>query len=443
MRRALILILLLFGMQLILPLGRDVPGSGALLTLGFLILAAYTVGEIVATWGFPKLLGYLVAGIIFGPSMLGTVTPGSVVKLQPINQLAVALIAFVAGAELKWSDLKRDGTTYARILGVEMPLTFVMLVGAIFLLRPLIPVLSTAGVTETIVFGMLLAAIGIAHSPAATLGLVKETGARGPVAHHTLGVVLLSDLFLIVFFSVVVSAARLILPPTGAEEPPSLALAVWEISGALVVGSALGGVVALYMRFIQRELLLFSVIIALLGVELARVAHVELLLTLLTAGFITENIAKTSGDALVHAVERAAAPIFVVFFALSGASINIAELRSLYAVVIPLVIVRILAIWLGTMVAARRSKFARPVADRIWLGLVAQMGVAIGLATVIAGVYPRLGPAVQTLAMALIAINQLIGPVFFKRALSLSGELPRPSLDERVTPRDLPETASR
>jgi Kef-type K+ transport system membrane component KefB len=443
MRRALILFLLLIGMQLILPLGRDVPGAGALLTLGFLMLAAYTVGEIVATWGLPKLLGYLLAGILFGPSVLGTATLGAVVNLQPINQLAVALIAFVAGAELKWSDLKKDGATYARILGVEMPFTFAVLVGAVFLLRPLIPVLEQAGVTETIVFGMLLAAIGIAHSPAATLGLIKETGARGPVAHHTLGVVLLSDLFLIVFFSIVVSAARLMLPPTGAEAPPSLGAAVWEIAGALVVGSALGGLVALYMRFIKRELLLFSVIIALLGIELARAAHVELLLTLLTAGFVTENIAKTGGDALVEAVERAAAPVFVVFFALSGAAINIREVASLYVVVIPLVVVRIIAIWLGTTLSARRSQFERPVADRIWLGLVAQMGVAIGLATVIAGVYPRYGAAVQTLAMALIAINQLIGPVFFKRALTQSGELPPFSPRARAPLHDLPETASR
>src|SRR5688500_10288163 len=149
MRRALILLLLLAGMQLILPLGRDVPGSGALLTLGFLILAAYTVGEILGSWGLPKLLGYLVAGILFGPSGLGTVTEGAVFKLQNINQLAVALIAFVAGAELKWKDVKKDGPLYARILSVEMPLTFVAIVAAVFVLRAYLPILANAGVTET------------------------------------------------------------------------------------------------------------------------------------------------------------------------------------------------------------------------------------------------------------------------------------------------------
>jgi Kef-type K+ transport system membrane component KefB len=408
MRRGLILLLLLGGMQLIIPLGRDVPGSG-----------------------------------IFGPSGLGTVTVGSVFKLQPINQIAVALIAFVAGAELKWADVKRDGPMYTRILGVEMPLTFAVVVGGIFALKNSIPVIQGVSFIETFVFASLVAAIAIAHSPAATLGLIKETGARGPVTHHTLGVVLLSDLVLIMFFTLVVGAARFLLPPTGAEAPPGLPEVLWEICGALVVGALLGGATTLYTRFIKKELLLFSVIIALLGVEIARLAHVELLLTLLTAGFVTANIAKTQGDALVHAVERAAAPIFVIFFALSGASINIPDVISIIWVVVPLVVLRILAIWAGTTFAARRSNLDPQVANRIWMGLIAQMGVAIGLATVIGGVYPVWGPAVQTIALAVIAINQLIGPVFFRRALATSGELEPPSLHERVMPLDLLETSSR
>ena len=443
MRRGLILLLLLGGMQLILPLGRDVPGSGALLTLGFLILAAYTVGEITASLGFPKLLGYLIAGMIFGPSGLGTVTSGSIFKLLPINQVAVALIAFVAGAELKVADLKRDGRTYARILSYEMPLTFVAVVGSVFALRALIPTLAAANPTETLVFGMLLGAIAIAHSPAATLGLIKETGARGPVTHHTLGVVLLSDLVLILFFSVVVAAARLLLPPPGVEESIGLGAVLWEIAGALVVGGALGAATTLYVRFITRELLLFSVLVALLGVELARLAHVELLLTLLTAGFITGNVGRQHGDALVHEVERAAAPIFVVFFALSGAIINVREVISVIWVVVPLVVVRIITIWAGTKFAAGKSSIDPAVGRHIWMGLVAQMGVAIGLATVIGSVYPRLGPAVQTIALAVIAINQLIGPIFFKRALTVSGELPPPSPRERDLQLGLPETAPR
>lgn len=441
MRRGLILLLLLGSMQLILPLGRDVPSSGALLTLGFLILAAYTVGEISGNFGLPKLLGYLIAGILFGPSALGTATAGAVFKLASINELAVALIAFIAGAELKWSDVRRDGPTYSRILAAEMPVTFIAVVAAIFFLSSAIPTLDGASNTRIIVFGMLVGAIAIAHSPAATLGLIKETGAQGPVTHNTLGVVLLSDLVLVIFFTAVVTVARVLLPPGGAIAPPTLGVVLWEIAGALVMGALLGGAVALYMRFIKGELLLIGIIVAMLGVEIAHLAHVELLLTLLTAGFVSENLGGERSDALKHAVERAAAPIFVVFFALSGAAINVAEVASMIGVVVPLVLVRIAALWAGTTFATRRSALPRAVGDRIWLGLVAQMGVAIGLASVVAGIYPDMGPEVRTVALALIAINQLIGPIFFKRALTLSGELPLPD-DAHASPPDRLETVA-
>ena len=323
MRRILILVMLLAGMRLIIPLGRDVPGSGALLTLGFLILAAYTVGEIMSRWGLPKLLGYLIAGMVFGPSGLEAVSSGGVFRLQPVNQLAVALIAFVAGAELRWEEVKERGPAYLRIIGTEMPLTFFLIAGTMFLLYPYVPGEQQQTTLHAIVFSLLFASIGIAHSPAVTLGILSETNARGPVARTSLGVVLISDVFLVIVFSLMATLSRALLPPAGTAEIASLPMIVWEIAGALIVGALMGGGIALYLRFIRKELLLFGIIVGMLGAEIARITHVELLLCLLTAGFVTENFAPDdSGEALRSAVARAGAPVFVVFFALSGAGIH-------------------------------------------------------------------------------------------------------------------------
>src|SRR5688572_7638527 len=107
MRRAVILVLLLFGMQLVLPLGVAPEDAPSLLTFGFLILAAYTVGEIAKAVRLPKIVGYLVAGVLFGPDVLDVVTSASAVELAPVSELAIALIAFLAGAELKWDDVRR------------------------------------------------------------------------------------------------------------------------------------------------------------------------------------------------------------------------------------------------------------------------------------------------------------------------------------------------
>jgi Kef-type K+ transport system membrane component KefB len=424
MRRTLILLLLLAGMQIIQPLGHDTPSSEALLAFGFLILAAYTVGEIVNGIGLPKLVGYLLAGIVFGPSALHTVSYDVILRLNPVNELAVSLIAFLAGAELKWSEVKQHGAGYLRILGCEMGLTFAAIIAFVVAAQSYIPVLADQPPSRVIVFALLLAVILVAHSPAATLGLLTETRARGPVARTSLGVVLVSDVVLILLFTIVAAISRGIVPPPGGAHLPSLAVVVWEIAGAFVVGAAIGGAIIIYLRFAQRELLLFGIIVAMLGAEIARLTHVELLLTILVAGFITENFsAHGTGEAMRHAVERAAAPVFVVFFALSGASIAIVEVVALIGIVGPLALLRAATIWAGTSIGTRWAKLEPAPARFIWTGLIAQAGVAIGLASIVATFYPEMGAAIRTTALAVIAINQLIGPVVFRRALQSAGEI--------------------
>jgi len=105
-RRLIILALLLGSMQLIFPLGAQGQGSQALLSFGFLILAAYTVGELAKAVRLPRIVGYLAAGVAFGPYGLGTVTAAGVERLAPVSQLAIALIAFLAGAELRWGEVR-------------------------------------------------------------------------------------------------------------------------------------------------------------------------------------------------------------------------------------------------------------------------------------------------------------------------------------------------
>lgn len=431
MRRALILALLLGGMNLILPLGAQGQGSQVLLHFGFLILAAYTVGELATGIGLPKIVGYLVAGVTFGPSVLGTVSTTGVDKLSPVSQLAVALIAFLAGAELRWGEVKERGILLLKIMTAELALTFVALTGLIYGLASFIPFLDGASRVATLIFSVLFAAIAIVHSPAVTMALLSETGARGPVARTTLGVVLLSDVAVVLLFSIVLTVARTVLPPEGTAAVASLGMVVWEIVGALLVGALLGGAVALYLRFAGRELVLFAVIIAFFGLEIARLAHVELLLTLLTAGFVTENLSR-HGENLRHAMERSAAPVFVVFFALSGAKIDVMAVAPLLPLVIPIALVRAASIWAGTQIGGRWAGADDLERKNVWMGLVSQAGVAIGLATILADAYGAQGEYLRSLLLALIAVNETAGPILFRRALVSSGEAPDASQEMRV-----------
>ena len=424
MRRVVILALLFGGMSLILPLGGG-QSSQALLTFGFLILAAYTSGELAVAVRLPRIVGYLLAGAIFGPSVLGVVSEGAREELAPVSSLAIALIAFLAGAELRWQEVRERGRTILRIMVSELALTFVLLFALLFLLRDHVPFLRGAPTATVIAFCVLFASIAIIHSPAVTMALLTETGARGPVARTTLGVVLVSDVVVVLLFSGALALAQALVPPVGTDAPTVSAARVgWEIGGAVVVGAALGAVIALYLRFVRRELALFAIIVAFFGAEIARLTHTETLLTLLTAGFVAENLSSEEhGAALRHAMERSAAPVFVVFFALAGAGIALADVAAVWVLLVPIVVLRMAGIWAGSWLGARWAGVQQAEGRYVWMGLVSQAGVAIGLARVVVEVYPNRGAQLGALFLAVLAINQTLGPILFRIALVRAGEI--------------------
>jgi len=423
-RRALILLLLWGGIQLLRPLeATHGASSQTLLVFGFLILAAYTVGEIATTVQLPKVTGYLAAGLLFGPSALGVVSLHAIADLAPVSRLAVALIAFLAGAELRWSELRDRARPLLTMLGTELLLSFAAIMTLLVVARAYIPFLTGLLLPETLVLAALFAAVAIVHSPAVVMALLTETRARGPVARTTLGMVLVADIVVVLLFSGLLALARTAVPSTASSGGPSFGLVAWEIGGSLLVGAALGGAIALYMRFVKRELLMFAIVVAFFGSEISRLAHVEALLTLLVAGFVVENGTKQGAAELLHAMERSAAPVFVVFFALAGAAIIVRDVLLIWPIAVAIVVVRALAIRFGCQIGARLSRAGDVERRYVWMGLVAQAGVAIGLVAVISEAYPERGSQMATLFLAVIAINQLLGPVLSRVALKRSGEI--------------------
>jgi Kef-type K+ transport system membrane component KefB len=422
-RRVAILALLFGAMQLIIPLGAEGMGARALLIFGFLVLAAYTVGELAAPLTLPKITGFLFAGLFFGPSVLGVVSADVIDELAPVNRLAIALIAFLAGAELRWGELKARARVLLTMLGTELALSFLLIVATLVVLRDYVPFLQTGGTAEALALASLFAAVAVVHSPAVVMALLTETAAKGPVARTTLGIVLVADVVVVLLFSGTLALVRVVVPSPAAGEAFSLGLVAWEIGGSLVVGALLGGAVALYLRFVRRELFMFAIIVAFFGSEIARLVHVEALLTLLVAGFVTENATRVGSEELLHAMERSAAPVFVVFFALAGASIALGEVASIWPLALAVVAVRAAAIWGGCSLGARWARAGDVERRYAWMGLIAQAGVAIGLVTVIAENYPSRGEQMRTLFLSVIAINQLLGPVLARYALARSGEV--------------------
>lgn len=391
--------------------------------LGLLLLVSHVTGGLAANVGLPRITGYLLAGLLIGPSGVALVTDADVASLALIDQVAIALIAFSAGAELKLREVKAAGRAIAAILGTEMVAVFVAVAGVVLLLKPVFPLTAGQGWSEAIIIAAVFGSIAIANSPSVAVAVINDTRSRGPVTSTILGVTVLKDVAVIVLFAIMLSLARTFLQ--GADGGLGLALAErmwWEIGGSIAVGAGMGWLVSLYLGRWKAEPILFVLGVAVLITVVAEQLHLEILLTALTTGFFVENIAETEAEPFVRAVEVNAMPFYALFFSLAGASIHLDELVSVWGLVLLLVGVRAAAIWGGTRVGARLGGAGEMVRRHAWTGFVSQAGVTLGMVTIAAEAFPEWGAEMKTLFVAMVAIHELGGPVLLQRGLAAAGE---------------------
>jgi Kef-type K+ transport system membrane component KefB len=176
-----------------------------------------------------------------------------------------------------------------------------------------------------------------------------------------------------------------------------------------------------YLKFINRQIIVVLVALGFGFTEVLNFLNLDPLLTFLVAGFLIQNLS-AQGDKLLHAIEDMGSIVYVVFFATAGAALDLPLLRKLWLVAVILFLGRVL-LTIGANRIASRMANDPPVLKRWgWTGLVAQAGVVLGLAVTIERAFPKFGPSFRALAIATVALNQLIGPILFKLALDVTGE---------------------
>lgn len=450
-----VLVVLLLTMAVVLLHQYAVPGDGfdprAMLSLGFLILAAYTIGELATTVGIPHITGYLLSGILFGPSLPemlrtwapglrlpppldeGIVSRGVLGQLGPIDAFALALIALSAGGELEVDDLKRSlryvvgstlGMVVATIGGV-----FLFLAGLLQLAPQLLPAFAGRPLDASLVLCLVVATLAAATSPAVSIAVVHSTGARGPVASTVLTGVVVGEILLVVLFSATTSVALPILGGVGAV---TVGQSVARVAGSAALGLLVGAGVTAYLRLVAVDLLLFlagtisatTFGVASFGGEPA-VAFIAAGLVVGNAHRVVPAAGPDLGRTLLANVERVSRPVFAVFFALAGAKLHLDVLAALAIPAAAIFLVRSGTVWLGTTAGARLSG-APPAVERLaWTGFVSQAGLAIALASQARNVLPDpVDDAVYSLALAFIAVAEMVGPSVLQAGLRAAGEIP-------------------
>ena len=372
-------------------------------------------------------------GLALGPHAAGLIVGEAVADLRFLNELAVSFIALAAGAELRLAELRARLRVIVLVI-LSQTGAVVAAVGLFTLAAlSLLPFAASFSLPERACVALLFGVLATARSPASAIAVIRECRARGPFTDTALGVTVAMDSLVIVLFALSLSLCEAVLRPGSALGAEFAAAVVGELAAGIGLGLAVGAALAFYMDRVRQELPVLLLGTALLVTELSHgMAHylesvhdvalrMEPLLICATAGFTVRNFS-TQGERFTAALDTANLPVYVLFFTLAGAGLDLEALRRTWAVALLLVAVRGAALLGGAYLGGRWGGDP-PVHNRLaGLAHLTQAGISLGLALQVAARFPTWGPAFAALTTAAIAINQVLGPIAMRHALIRVGE---------------------
>jgi Kef-type K+ transport system membrane component KefB len=399
----------------------DDPAGSALLALGCLVIGGVLSGELAVRVRLPRITGYLLFGMAAGPHALALETARDARLLRLFEDLALGLIALTAGGEFRIDVVRRNLRSMVAITAAHTVGILVLVASLLWVLLGAIPFFGPATGAEMLAGVALLGVIAVAVSPATTIAVISDLRARGELVETVLGVTIVKDLVIIILFTVV-SALAVSWVGGGAVEPGVLQHLAMEVGGSLVIGGLLGLMLGLYLVKVGRMAPLTVIALALASAELGRGSWVEHLLVCMAAGFAARNVFPRVAGQFLDALELSSTPVYVVFFALVGAGLNLGVFASVWMTAVVYVCVRLGAVWLTTRYPAMVAGAGRAVVRYGWMGFVAQAGLSLGLAARIQREVPGIGETVAAMVVAAVVVNQLLGPVLWERAIVAAGE---------------------
>lgn len=402
-------------------------------SLGFVLIAAYVTGQTVNAVRLPKLTGYILAGVLAGPFVIGFLTVDAVDSLRLIDELALSIIALAAGAELNLKSIRKRGRAITIHIALITAMVMAFVFAFIYICAGWFDPVSGFTRSRLFVFALLVSVVAVARSPSSTIALIKEYRAAGPFTETVLSVTVVTDILVIVLFTVVLALAEPLLAPGGGLKTASLLLLVAEICISLFMGVVLGRGITLYIEKAGHDLLLLIVFIAfmvarasvwfngMMDAHAGLSLHVEPLLICMSAGFFVRN-SSASWSIFTAGLDRISLPVYVLFFSLAGASLNFHFLVVVWPFALCIVIVRGLGLAAGSRLAAGINREPPSHGKNAWMTYITQAGVAIGLGRLAMREFPEIGVLLNTVILAVIAVNQIVGPVLFSLALGNVGE---------------------
>jgi Kef-type K+ transport system membrane component KefB len=384
----------------------------AFLALGGLLLLGMFADELGRRTRLPRVSLMILFGVAAGASGLDLLPPEIHSWFDFLATAALTMVAFLLGSRFTRSRLRDHGKAIV-VISLSAVIVTAITVGIGLVL-----------VGVPLVAALLLSGIATATAPAATQDIVKQTQASGPFTDTLLGVVAIDDAWGLILFSVLLITAKAILGDGGSE---ILTQSLWELGGAIAVGTAVGLPAAFLTGRLQpgEPIQAEAIGVVFLCAGLALWLGVSFLLSGMIAGALIVNLARHHRRTF-HEIERIEWPFMVLFFVLAGASLDVSALKEIGVIGVAYlglrVVGRIVGGWAGGMASGV------PLLHRHWIGfaLLPQAGVAVGMALVAVFHFPELGKTLLAVTIGSTIVFELFGPLFTQAALRKSGETRAP-----------------
>lgn len=382
-----------------------------ILGIALLLIGGFLGGKALNRLKLPAVTGYLLVGLLLGSSVLNLVDTKTLETLEPINNIALGLIAFIIGGEFSFENLRKLGRSVMLIAILEVAGAFTF-VAAVMVLVFRLP-LSTA-----LIFG----AISSATAPAATVLVLRELKAKGPLTDTLLAVVAIDDALCVIAFGLATTAAKAL--SSGVLAAATLWRPIIELGGSVVLGGLLGLVLAFTARRLRNhtDLLVVALGLVFLSGGASSWLHLSPLLTTMTLGCTLVNLSREQSNKAFAAIKTMDTPIYVAFFAMAGASLHLAYLWNVGLIGVGYILARVAGKAAGASLGATLGQSPASVRKYLGLGLVPQAGVAIGVTMLARQEFPALAQMLTTVILGSVVIYEIIGPVCAKIAILRSGE---------------------
>lgn len=387
------------------------------LILGLLLLTGLLCGLFAVRIGIPRVAAYVVAGVLFSDSLFGTALgAGNEDWAEPVTAFALAIIAYLIGGSISIADLRRSGAVILSTVAAQTLFAALLVSTLLYLLLP--PELYGVSAAK---LALAFGAIAVTTAPAATIAVLHQYRAQGPVTTVLLGVVALDDAVGVVLFAVMLAFV------SGISLSTTLAAALVEIGGALLLGAIAGYGLSRAARKVHQGSLRLPLVITaiMLALGLSERWGFSPLLATMTLGFASRFFLGAAGDRLIAPIEYFEEMVFLLFFTVAGTHFDASVFVDYSGLILCYFGIRLLGKVLGAAVGAKLAHAPQAVVRWVGLGLAPQAGVAVGLALTLSSnaTFAAASGMILNVILGTTLLNELLGPSLVKIALKQSGEL--------------------